>query len=231
MENLLLLHGALGAATTLEAIKDKLQGQFNVYTLDFSGHGGRLISPEPFSMTLFSQDILNLMEQEGIEQTHIFGYSMGGYAALTFALQNPERVRSIFTLATKFAWSPEAAAKEAKLLDPEKIELKVPQFAETLRNRHAPQDWKELMHKTAEMMQHLGQKPPLNPQNLPSLHLPVQVAVGDCDNMVGLEETIWAYHLLANARLLVLPDTKHPLELVPVERLVNEILTFTKAAI
>ena len=229
MENLLLLHGALGSATTFTALKERLQGQYRVYTLDFSGHGGRELPQEPFSMDLFTNDILHLMEQEKIGSTHIFGYSMGGYAALYFAMQYLERVKSIFTLASKFAWSKEAAEKETKLLNPAKIEQKVPHFAQALLERHAPQDWKQVMQKTAEMMLHLGERPALTQQNLPELQLPVQVAVGDRDNMVSVEETLWAQHLLPNASLLVLPDTKHPLEIVSVDRLCYEIRQFSDA--
>ncbi|GAB3203032.1 pimeloyl-ACP methyl ester carboxylesterase [Pontibacter aydingkolensis] len=227
MENLLLLHGALGSAATLSDIQQALLGKYNVYTLDFSGHGGLAIPQQPYSMDLFSKDILKLLDDRGIQQTHIFGYSMGGYAALYFALQYPERVNSIFTLATKFAWSLEAAAKESKMLNPEKVEEKVPQFAHTLSKRHAPQDWKQVMHKTAEMMQHLGATPALTSDNMPQLQIPVLFGIGDRDNMVTIEETIWAYKLLPNASLLVLPATRHPLETVSVTRITSEIEQFT----
>ncbi|MBC5994057.1 alpha/beta fold hydrolase [Pontibacter cellulosilyticus] len=227
MDNLLLLHGALGSAATLNPIKQALQDKYNVYTLDFSGHGGLAIPDEPYSMQLFSNDIKELLDKEGIEQAHIFGYSMGGYAALYFALQYPNRVSSIFTLATKFAWSPEAAEKESKMLNPEKIEQKVPAFAQTLTQRHSPQDWKQVMLKTAEMMHQLGAAPALTSENLPQLHIPVCVGVGDKDNMVTVEETLWAYRLLPNASMLVLPDTRHPLETVSVARITSEIEQFT----
>ncbi|WP_242926201.1 alpha/beta fold hydrolase [Pontibacter vulgaris] len=214
MENLILLHGALGSAATLAPLKNELEANYRIYTLDFSGHGGKPLPESPFAMPLFAQNILQLMEQEQLERAHIFGYSMGGYAALYFALQYPERVKSIFTLATKFAWSAEAAEKEGKMLNPEKIQEKVPHFAQTLAQRHAPQRWQDVMLKTAEMMRHLGDSPALTASLLAQIQVPVLVAVGDRDNMVTPEETIWTYRQLANASLLVLPDTRHPLEAV-----------------
>jgi len=229
MENLLLLHGALGAASTLEPLQQALQAHYRVYTLDFSGHGGNILPEEPFSIDLFAQDVLRLLAQQGIESTHIFGYSMGGYVALRLAQLQPERIKSIFTLATKFGWSPEAAEKETKLLNPEKIALKVPQFAATLAQRHAPQDWKHLMHKTTAMMLQLGAGPVLTSETLPKIPVPAQLAVGDRDHMVSVEETLWAFRLLPSARLLVLPDTRHPLETVPVQRLSKEIMQFTRS--
>ncbi len=226
MENLLLLHGALGTAALFDDLKQKLHPYFRVHTLDFSGHGGLALPPEPFSMALFSADILNLMERKHLQKVSIVGYSMGGYAALCFALQHPAHVQRIFTLATKFNWTPETASKESKLLQPEKIAEKLPKFAAILAQRHAPQDWKQVMGKTTDMMHGLGQQPPLTPETLAMLQLPVQLAVGDSDAMVSVQETYWAYTQLPQASLLVLPNTPHPFEKVAVPRLVYEIRQF-----
>lgn len=179
-------------------------------------------------MALFVQDALRFLEEHHIQSTHIFGYSMGGYVALNLALHHPQRVKSIYTLATKFDWSAEAAAKETKLLNPEKTAEKVPAFAAALAQRHHPEDWKQVMRKTADMLLHLGNQPTLTAGNLPQLQLPVQVAVGDQDTMVSVEETLWAYRLLPDARLQVLPGTRHPLEHVAVSRLTEEIRQFIR---
>ncbi|WP_299818187.1 alpha/beta fold hydrolase [uncultured Pontibacter sp.] len=226
MDNLLLLHGALGSADTLTPLQQALEDKYNIHKLDFSGHGKSSIPQEPYSMALFSNDILSYLDTQGLDKVHILGYSMGGYVALYFALLHPERVSSIFTLATKFAWSPEAAEKECRMLNPKKIKEKVPQFAKVLAERHAPNDWKQVMHKTAEMMQQLGAVPELTAANLPQIQLPVRLSIGDSDNMVTVEETLWAYRLLPNASLLVLPATRHPLEIIEINRLAYEAEQF-----
>ena len=226
MEHLLLLHGALGSAAMLDSLRQSLQDSFTVHTLNFSGHGGTPLPQEPFSMQLFIQDVLRYLNERQIGSAHIFGYSMGGYAALSLALQHPERIKSIYTLATKFAWSEAAAEKETKLLNPEKVAEKVPAFAQTLAQRHFPQDWKTVMRHTASMMLQLGKHPLLTSETLAQLQLPVQVAVGDRDNMVTVEETLWAYRQLPNARLQVLPGTRHPFETLSVPELNQQIRQF-----
>ena len=230
MENLLLLHGALGAASMLEPLRHALKENYTVYTLNFAGHGGDALPDQGYTIELFAQNVIDFIEQQQLKQVHIFGYSMGGYVGLYLAQQNPDRVKSVFTLATKFAWSEETAAKEVKLLNPDKIKEKVPQFAAALAKRHAPQPWEQVMHQTAAMMQQLGKQPLLTPEILVQLQQPVQIAVGDQDNMVTLEETIAAYRNLPNAWLLVLPATKHPLETIPVPRLTHEINLFLAPA-
>ncbi len=227
MENILLLHGALGSKAVFTDLKQNLQAKYKVFTLDFPGHGGLAIPQEPYIMPLFEESIFAFLNEMGIQKTHIFGYSMGGYAALCFALKYPERVSSIFTLATKFAWSPAVAEHEIKKLNPAQIEEKVPHFAQELAKRHAPQNWKQVVHETASMMTNLGNTPLLTPETLRLVNIPVQLGLGDRDRMVTVEETLWAFKLLQNANLLVIPNARHPLEKVPTKRLVHEIEQFT----
>jgi pimeloyl-ACP methyl ester carboxylesterase len=226
MEHLLLLPGALGAAGLFEELKSELQQYYNVHTLNFSGHGGLPVPNEAFTMDMFAGDIDNFLKQEGLTSIHIFGYSMGGYVALYYALKQPKKVKSIFTLGTKFDWSAETANHETRFLVPEKIEQKVPHFANLLQKRHYPQDWKTIMRKTAELMHLLGANPALTKTEFQSLMFPIQVAVGDQDNMVSIAETTNVYNALPNAHLLVIPNTIHPLESVQVSRLAYEIRAF-----
>lgn len=226
MPDLLLLHGALGAASTLQPLRQALPAEYRPHTLDFRGHGGAPMPDEPFSIALFAEDVLRYLDRHQLRQVDIFGYSMGGYVALYLALHHPGRVRRIFALATKFAWSPEAAAHETNMLQPEKVQEKVPDFAATLAQRHLPNNWQEVMRRTAAMMRQLGADPPLTQEALSRIAIPVQVAVGDRDAMVSMHETTWAYGHLPRASLLVVPDTPHPLEKVSLARLLHEIKEF-----
>ncbi|PKV67299.1 alpha/beta fold hydrolase [Pontibacter ramchanderi] len=226
MSDLLLLHGALGAASTLDPLQQLLKPDFRVHTLNFRGHGGSTIPQEPFRIEHFAEDVLRYLDHHQLQQVDLFGYSMGGYVALYLALQHPDRVGRIFTLATKFAWSPETAAKEAKMLQPEKVAEKVPAFAAALAKRHQPADWQEVMRHTASMMQHLGNHPLLTEDTLPGIQTTVRISVGDRDNMVGLQETAWAFQHLPNASLQVFPNTHHPLEKVNLNQLQHELRQF-----
>jgi len=200
---------------------------FEMIALDFSGHGARAgEETADFSIEQFAQDVIAWMDREEISQLDIFGYSMGGYVALWLAAKHPERVGKIMALATKFAWSSEAAEKEAKMLDPAKTEEKVPAFAAQLAQLHGPGNWRKVMENTALMMQSLGNKPLLTPELLSGIAQPVQVMVGDRDNMVTLDETVNVFKQLPNARLSVLPDSKHPLERIALNRLKFEVKSF-----
>jgi pimeloyl-ACP methyl ester carboxylesterase len=178
---LLLLHGALGSPATLEPLAQLLAVDFSVQTFAFAGHAGREVNQETFTLPHFAAEVLTFLKTHETRPAHVFGYSMGGYAALLAAHQEPARFASITTLGTKLDWSPESAAAEIRFLDPEKMQVKVPAFAEQLRQRHAPADWAAVVRTTAGMMTAAGANPPLGATDFAALQVPVQVLMGDGD--------------------------------------------------
>ena len=225
MQTLLLLHGAIGSSAQLEKLKESLQAHYTVHTLNFPGHGGTALSDQ-FSIPLFAQAVKNYLHAQGLQRVSIMGYSMGGYVALYLAKQHPELVEKIMTLATKFEWSEAIAAKEIKMLQPEVIEQKLPDFAKTLEARHAPQGWKQVLEKTKEMLIGLGQHNALSLADYANIQTPVQLLLGDRDKMVSLEETVAVYKQLPQAQLGVLPATPHPIEQVDTALLAFHVKRF-----
>src|SRR5688572_24423855 len=152
-----------------------MEDNFKVHLINFSGHGGE-ITDKSFDMDLFSKNVIDYLDRNQIEKADVFGYSMGGYVALWIARFFPLCIDRISTLATKFDWSQESAAREVSMLNPEKIQEKLPQFAQSLQERHAPADWKIIMKKTSEMMIGLAKKP-LKESDFNQIRNPVLVCI------------------------------------------------------
>lgn len=226
MQSLLLLHGAIGAADQLLPLKNQLGDNYDIHTLNFSGHGGEKISGEPFSIALFAEEVNAYIEKKQLNKVSIFGYSMGGYVAMFLAKKHPEKINKIITLATKFHWDEEVAAKELQQLDPEKIAAKVPAFAAALEKRHAPNDWKKIIEKTAFMLQTLGTNNALQSSDYTTIEIPCLLLLGDRDKMITLEETVAVYKNLPQAQMGILPRTPHPIEQVNMELLPSMIRYF-----
>jgi len=224
MPHLLLLHGALGHSDIFTPYLKTLSQYFTVHTPLFSGHGDKELPAEGISIEKYTQELSEYCEVNNLADVSIFGHSMGGYAALCYAMKNPENVHSIITLGTKFDWSEEQALKESKMLNPDVILEKIPQYAQLLESQHGPK-WKQLLPAIADLMIDLGKNPPLE-NNLSTINIPIQIMVGDKDNMVTIEESSRVYRSLPNAKLAVLPDTKHPLDKVRPSLLLNLIKDF-----
>ncbi len=210
----LLLHGALGSKSQLDPIKKALKDQgHTVESINFSGHSSEPFSDMGFGIEVFANDVNRFLADLKIhEPVNIFGYSMGGYVALWFAHQHPEKAGSIITLGTKFDWDPASAKGEVAKLDPDKIVEKVPAFARILEHRHAPNDWREVMAQTAEMMLQLGDQPLLTEDILGSINHDVEIWLGDRDDMANRAYSQRVATILPRGRFRLLPDTPHPVE-------------------
>jgi pimeloyl-ACP methyl ester carboxylesterase len=214
--NLLLVHGALGTADQLAPLVPLLEDRIDLHQVELEGHGGTPSDALHYSMDQFAANLRVAIAEKGIAPAAIFGYSMGGYAALKLAEDDPSMVSHVITLGTKLAWSPEVAARETAKLDPSKIKSKVPAFAEELERRHAslPGGWESVVTKTAALMSELGERPGIDDSTLARIQQPVRLMVGDRDNVVTIEETVAASRAMSRGGVAVLPGTPHPFEQV-----------------
>ena len=215
--HLILLHGATGTAKQFDPLLPFLQPHFTIHLLNFYGHGGTN-STEPFSIAGFAKQFGAYIDNEILPgegekaNINLFGYSMGGHVGVYFARHYAGKVKKLISLAAKFYWDPLIAAREAAMLDPDKIELKVPAFAEKLKAAHALGDWKQVLNNTSVMMQKMGNDNPLTAVDYPIVSLPCLLLVGDRDKMVSMKETEDVYRMLPNGQMSVLPATGHPID-------------------
>ena len=68
--------------------------RFRVIALDQRGHGEsqKLYDPQAYERERLAADVLNLMDELGVEQADMFGYSMGTRTALELAVAQPSRL-------------------------------------------------------------------------------------------------------------------------------------------
>ncbi|MBC9933725.1 alpha/beta fold hydrolase [Chitinophaga qingshengii] len=224
---LLLLHGSLGSGEQFKTLAAQLEPYYDIHTLNFSGHGGKPFSPNGFNIQVFAAEVLEYLEQRQLDFIHVFGYSMGGYVAMYLARHYPEKIGRVMTLGTKFNWNEATAGKEIKQLNPALMSEKVPGFTKLLAERHNPNDWQEVVSRTAQLIEDLGHQSLLKAQDYAQVASPCMLLLGDRDGMVSFTETIEVYKTLPEAQLTVLPDTAHPLEKADMPLLAYFIKKFT----
>ena len=94
-EPLLLLHGNGEDSSVFSAQMDYFSPKYRVMALDTRGHGKSPRGTAPFSIETFAEDLLDFLDQQGLEKVHLLGFSDGGNIALTFALRHQERLLSL----------------------------------------------------------------------------------------------------------------------------------------
>src|SRR5215207_2697818 len=128
----LLLHGALGAASQFTSLAERLSAKHTVFTMDFPGHGGKPFPEESLKMPMLAEHLADYVREFHLQGCTVFGYSMGGYAAMWLENEEPGTFGKIQTLGTKLEWNPDNAQREAVLLNPEKMQEKIPGYVKQL---------------------------------------------------------------------------------------------------
>ena len=92
---LILLHGNGEDGTYFEHQIAFFESNYRVIAVDSRGHGKSPRGTAPLKLGQFVLDLAGFMDKLGIDSTHILGFSDGANVALLFALEHPERVRSL----------------------------------------------------------------------------------------------------------------------------------------
>lgn len=211
---ILLLHGALGSRDQLSSLAHLLDANVEVISRDFSGHGGAEIPPDGFRMDKLVADLEDWMDENLSLPVTVFGYSMGGYAAVVLACRRPDLFSRIITLSTKWDWTPESAAREARMLDVDVLAEKAPALVDLISRRHAPQDWQHIVQATIPLLTSLGEDPLIGPGDFGNLNVPVDILWGSADRMVSMEESERTARFIPSGKFYVLDGVKHPFEQV-----------------
>lgn len=69
-----------------------LSRDFRVLSIDLRGHGHSPVPPGPYAMGELADDVIAVLDNEGIERASVCGLSLGGMVALTIAAAAPERL-------------------------------------------------------------------------------------------------------------------------------------------
>jgi 3-oxoadipate enol-lactonase len=77
-----------------------LTKKHRVIAYDLRGHGYAAPAPKPLSVKRWAEDLLHLADQLKLEKFHVAGLSLGGMVAMEFALEHPERLKSLNVVAS-----------------------------------------------------------------------------------------------------------------------------------
>lgn len=230
----MVVHGALGSASTMAPLTDALQEQrryARVRCVELPGHGKTPLSDgSNFAMRAFAHALHDAIRNEGLPRPVVFGYSMGGYVALLLEALHPGTFGGIVTLGTMLHWDSSVATRAASRLDAGVMRQKVPDFVNMLDERHAAVGGAEaVLGNTASMLLSLGTAAPLTAAMLGSIQCPVHLLVGDRDDSVTLEDATAVAARMPRAQAVMLPDTPHPIERVSLPLLVQAIADLATA--
>lgn len=94
-----LLHGlGLTRGVTWDGIAPALAGRFRVLSYDLPGHGETALPHEKVSLSALGGQLIDLMDELGIAQAALVGFSLGGMINRRVAMDHPDRVSALAIL-------------------------------------------------------------------------------------------------------------------------------------
>lgn len=88
---LVVLHGLFGSCDNWLTVSKPLAEHFHIFLVDQRNHGRSPHATE-HSYKAMAEDVVEFLQQKGIQKAHILGHSMGGKTAMYLALNFPEVV-------------------------------------------------------------------------------------------------------------------------------------------
>jgi pimeloyl-ACP methyl ester carboxylesterase len=112
------LHGFAEDGAIWNKQAEQLKAGYRVLIPDLPGSGRSSALTADTSMEEMAEDILQLLDREGIQYCVLIGHSMGGYIALAFAEKYPERLKGLGLFhSTAYADTEEKKAARQKSIE------------------------------------------------------------------------------------------------------------------
>ncbi len=236
---LVLLHGAFSAiGTSFGKLVPELAKTRQVIAFEMQAHGRTADIDRPLSMEQMADDTAAALRQLDIEETDVFGYSMGGTVALLFAIRHPDMVRKLVLASVSHTLSGIHPGLMEGLgeMKPEMM-FDSPWHEEYMRIAPRPEDFATLFAKKTEMDRGIQDIPA---ETIQALEAPTLLIIGDSD-LVRPEHAVEMFRLLGggvfgdtpaglpSSQLAILPGTSHVTVVDQVDMLLAIIPRFLDA--
>ena len=246
-EPLFLIMGFSGFKMAWFFQRRAFRKHFQVVTFDNRGVGQSDKPTGPYSMQMFVDDTVGLMDHLGIDKAHVLGVSMGGMIAQYIALSHPERVHKLVlgcTLASRqgggghsaeytksLGLSEDPSDDELRQIDPKKLMGMVVTLA--VNDRLLGMAARPLLRIFARRLATEGVRGQFEAilghdtlERLPTIQAPTLVIVGAQDRLINPTSSDVLAGAIPGARLVKIEDGSHAFFISKRGRFNREVLNF-----
>lgn len=215
---LVLIHGYPLDHTIWDAVAPMLTDDFDLIIPDLRGFGGSDLIEADQSIIDYASDIAGLLTRLRIRKAFLAGHSMGGYAAMAFAREYPDRVAGLGMISSQVAAdSPER--KEGRYATARQVmadgvgsvttamtpklsaDPRIQEIVQAIMARQRPL-------AVASALQAMAERPD-STDVFSALRYPVVVLHGEADALIPVERAREMKAALGSARYTELPGVGH----------------------
>ncbi len=206
-----------------------LSQEARVLAPDLRGHGESQSVPGPYSMDMFADDLNAFLDALGVSQPVVVcALSMGGYVAFAFYRKYARRMAGLILAATRAtADSPEARVGRDQAISLASTKGISAITESMLSKMFSPDTYKqnpELVNQVKAIMNHTSLKGVMgdlvglkeradSTPTLREIKLPTLILAGANDQIIPVKEAQLMQASIPGARLVVIPDAGHLLNL------------------
>jgi pimeloyl-ACP methyl ester carboxylesterase len=217
---LVLLHGSMMSALHYPMLAENRQ----IITTDMQGHGRTTDIDRPFTFEQMADDTAALLKHLKIEQTDVFGYSMGGTIGLAMAIRHPDLVRRLAILGSVYrnieeSYPPDVL-KDFKSINPDTFAPR--DLKEPYEKMSPAPNWKGLVAKIVQMEKDFKG---FSKEQMQAIKAKVFIGAGDHKD-VGLEHVVEMHKLIPKSQLAIFPNTEHVFLMINPNKMPPEIKEF-----
>ena len=216
---LVLIHGAFSAiGTSFGALLPDLAKTRQVIAFELQAHGHTADIDRPLTLEGMADDVAAAIQQLGLGQADVFGYSMGAFVALQLVIRHPEVVRKLVLASVSFTLSGVHPGLMEGMGEMTPDMMFGSQWHEEyLKIAPHPEHFARLFAKKTEMDRNTRD---LSPEDIQAIKSPTLIIIGDSD-LIRPEHAVEMFRLLGggvfgdtpaglpNSQLAILPGTSH----------------------
>lgn len=227
----LLAHGMWCDAGMFNALAQLLARHARVLVPDLRAHGRSDVPASRWTVADVADDLVAILDQLDVARVVLAGFSMGGMAAVEFALRYPDRLAGLALIGTSAAREDlvrtaqiKALAKLIDLTGPARFlphEASRTTFSAEFRRRNGKEikRWESVVRAMpraalSQALRAVAARRPLL-EELPRIHVPVVIAAGGKDAVVRPKWSEAMHRQIPGSRLVIYPHAGHA---VPTER-------------
>ncbi|SNT25518.1 alpha/beta fold hydrolase [Rhodococcoides kyotonense] len=204
-EPVLLLHGGFCSLEVMRPQLNSLSRRFRVHAPERPGHGRTADAEGPMSYAKNVADTLAYMDEVGLRDAHVVGFSDGAIIGLLMALDHPDRIRSLVAVSVNLHPSGFVGENSDNWpgdnSDP----------ADHYREHHArlSPDGPDRAQTVLDKLQHLWTtEPDIDPARLAEVRIPALIMAGDRD-VIRADHTRTIATSLPRGQMCIVPGAGH----------------------
>jgi pimeloyl-ACP methyl ester carboxylesterase len=223
-ETLVFIHGLSDNLLYWEFLASNLKDDYQVLRVDLRGHGESELGDDEISIDTYVDDIYNILDELGIGQINLIGFSLGSAIALDFTVKYPQIVSSLVLMSSfykvdehlKNIFNQFENALESSFEDFYDLILPMVLCPDVIRdNKQELEALKVITSQSANVQAYINAiGAGLNfdiEDNLSDINVSTLILAGKYDDITLLESQKELQSKIKNSELIVFDDVKHNL--------------------